>query len=239
MASNMGSFEQAPPAAQEQVAPVPVVEQAQPAADQPAAPANEPQVAAPAAVEPVQPPVPAGDDYSDDGGDDADETAEGAAPGTELTEDQKYAREVRQKWRKMTNTELRETMAKPAGAAELVRAASQMPEEKLQIIAPYMTDAQIASTIPSLQLQQQNSLVLGFTATQVRQAVRAIPVGDRQLLLQNITLITASETDPSKDEEVQGIIGFIDPLAMGTFFLFGSQDNYAFSKFPSWKRIWV
>jgi len=114
----------------------------------------------------------------------------------------------------MTDTELRETMTKPLGAAELVREASRMHEEQLQIIASYMTDAQIASTIPSLQLQQQGALVQGFTAHQVRQCVRAIPQGDRQLLVQNITLITASETDPSKDDEIQGLIGFIDPLAM-------------------------
>jgi len=109
---------------------------------------------------------------------------------------------------------LRETMAKPLGSAELVREASRMHEEQLQIIAPYMTDAQISSTIPGLQLQQQGALVQGFTAPQIRQCVKVIPQGDRQLLVQNITLITSSETDPSKDEEMQGIIGFIDPLAM-------------------------
>lgn len=216
MASNSSSSSGAPPASQDAAAPVPAIENATTNVVEPTSLEIVVPPAQPAPVEPNQAVAAPIEDYSDDGGDDVDEPTEGAAPGQELTEDQKYAREVRQKWRNMIATELRETMAKPAGAAELVRCASQMQEEQLQIIAPYMTDAQIASSIPSLQLQQQNALVLGFTATQVRQAVRAIPGGDRQLLLQNITLITASETDPSKDEEVQGIIGFIDPLAMGT-----------------------
>lgn len=172
-------------------------------------------VEAVAAPEPAMAiPPPENGDSEDEGAEDPEENADPNAPKRELTEDEKYAREVRKKWRTMTDTELRETMAKPVGAAELVRCASQMHEEQLQLIAPYMTDAQIASTIPGLQLQQQGALVLGFTAPQVRQCVRAISSGDRQLLVQNITLITASETDPSKDDEIQGLIGFIDPLAM-------------------------
>lgn len=225
MASTPSSPEQAPSAAQDAAVPVPVVENAQAVAAAPPAPVIEAAVAQPVPAEPIEAVAARLDEMSDEGGDDGDETGEPTVPGQELTEDQKYAKEVRQKWRNMTDTELRETMAKPIGAAELVRAASQMQEEQLHIIAPFMTDAQIASTIPSLQLQQQNSLVLGFTATQVRHAVRSIPAGDRQLLVSNIALITGSETDPSQDEEVQGIIGFIDPLAMGTFFFFHSPWN--------------
>ena len=158
------------------------------------------------------------DDYGDeDDHEFAEESQETNAPKRELTEDEKYVQEVRKKWRKMTDAQLRETMMKPLGAAELVREATRMHEEQLQIIAPYMTDDQITTCIPSLQLQQQGALVQGFSAPQIRQCVRVIPQGDRQLLLQNITLITASETDPSKDDEIQGLIGFIDPLAMGAF----------------------
>lgn len=151
---------------------------------------------------------------AEDGASEGEETPETGEPKQELTEEEKYVREVRRKWKTMTDAELRETMANPRGATELVREAGRMHEEQLQIIAPFMTDAQIASTIPSLQLQLQGALVQGFNASQIRHAVRAIPPGDRQLLLQNITLITSSETDPSKDDEIQGIIGFIDPLAM-------------------------
>jgi hypothetical protein len=195
-----------------------------PAAVQPAAaaPANaENQVApiAPVAVEAPAPGLFGGFNPNDDGEDEPqdfpEENADPNAPKKELTEDEKYIQEVRRKWRNMTDTELRETMAKPLGSAELVREASRMNEDQLQIIAPYMSDDQITSCIPSLQLQQQGALVQGFTAPQIRQCVRVIPQGDRQLLLQNITLITASETDPSKDDEIQGLIGYIDPLAMG------------------------
>jgi len=154
------------------------------------------------------------DDVDDEGAEFHEESTDSKAPKRELTEDEKYIQEVRKKWRTMTDTELRETMAKPLGAAELVREASRMHEEQLQVIAPYMTDDQISSCIPSLQLQQQGALVQGFTAPQIRQCVRVIPQGDRQLLLQNITLITSSESDPSKSDEIQGLIGFIDPLAM-------------------------
>jgi len=159
----------------------------------------------------------------DSGPDETEEPQDPNAPKRELTEDEKYVQSVRKRWKTMTNDQLRETMTNPLGAAELVREASRMHEEQLQIIASYMTDAQIASTIPSLQLQHQGALVQGFTAPQIRQCVRSIAQGDRQLLLQNITLITASETDPSKDDEIQGIIGFIDPLAMGTYFSYFSS----------------
>lgn len=184
-------------------------------------PINAEGEAAPAPVEPVAAPAPGlfgGFNPNDDGDEEpqdfSEENPDPNAPKKELTEDEKYIQEVRKKWRTMTDTELRETMAKPLGAAELVREASRMHEEQLQLIAPYMTDDQISSCIPSLQLQQQGALVQGFTAPQIRQCVRVIPQGDRQLLLQNITLITTSETDPSKDDEIQGLIGFIDPLAM-------------------------
>lgn len=202
--------------------------QAAPIADNanvlPAADVNMDVVPAPGAPgEPNAAPAPLfADDHADDYGDDDDqempaESQDPNAPKRELTEDEKYVQDIRKRWRNMTDSELRETMAKPLGASELVREASRMHEEQLQIIAPFMTDDQIASCIPSLQLQQQGALVQGFSASQIRQCVRVIPQGDRQLLLQNITLITASESDPSKDDEIQGLIGFIDPLAMGAF----------------------
>lgn len=213
MASNVNQAASAPKEA-EAPAQVAAVVEAAPAVVNEVA--NEPAAAAVAAAANVLAPVEPVDESADEGDDIDDDAPESGDPGRELTEDEKYAREVRQTWRNMTDKELRETMAKPRGAAELVRVASQMHEEQLTIIAPLMTDAQIASTIPSLQLQHQGALVQGFSAHQIRHAVRSIPSGDRQLLVQNITLITSSETDPSKDEEMQGIIGFIDPLVMGT-----------------------
>jgi len=51
---------------------------------------------------------------------------------------------------------------------------------------------------------------------QIRACVAAIPAGDRQLLLDNIQLITQSQLDAqSQMEQLEGIISFVDPLAMG------------------------
>lgn len=139
------------------------------------------------------------------------------APKRELTEDEKYLKRIRSTWNTMTREDLLETMKHPLGSVELCRCASRMSDDQLQLICPYMTDEQIASSIPSMQLQQQGAAVQAFSPKQIRQCVKVIPSGDRQLLIQNITLITSIESDPSKSEEIQSLISFIDPLAMGMF----------------------
>lgn len=133
-----------------------------------------------------------------------------------ISEDQKKRDSVRDNWRNYTREQFVEVMSDNSSVVcdELCKYISSMNDEQMQIVFPLMSNERIKKAIPSLQLQQQGIAVLSLNPNQVKVAVSAITASDKQLLLQNISLLTMSETKASENEDLQSIIGFIDPLAM-------------------------
>lgn len=130
--------------------------------------------------------------------------------------EQKERNEVRQNFKSYTKEKFVEIMSDDSSIKcdELCRCIASMSDEQLQIIFPLMTNERIKKAIPQLQLQQQGVAVLSLNPEKIRVAVSAITHSDKQILLQNISLLTMSESKASENEELQSIIGFIDPLAM-------------------------
>lgn len=141
---------------------------------------------------------------------------ESEALTNEISKDKKeeILKRIREKWWDLTNEELIDFMVYPFGSAELCRLAHKMSDEKLQIICPYMSEKNITTFIPTIDLQKQGVAIQAFSAHQINSCVRSISKEDRRLLLDNIKLIISSENN-IENEEIQSLITFIDPLAMG------------------------
>eukprot|EP01121_Diplochlamys_sp_Union-15-3_P014775 TRINITY_DN475_c0_g1_i1.p1 TRINITY_DN475_c0_g1~~TRINITY_DN475_c0_g1_i1.p1 ORF type:complete len:488 (+),score=87.50 TRINITY_DN475_c0_g1_i1:101-1564(+) len=128
-----------------------------------------------------------------------------------MADDDITAESVRKNWKTLTDAQLALAISSPNTSAEILKVVSQMDERQIKIVFPLMSGEQIKRVIPQMQLEKQGAAVSVMNANQVRDCVSAIPKGDRQLLLQNITLITQSSQPLN---ELQSFITFIDPLAM-------------------------
>lgn len=123
-------------------------------------------------------------------------------------------KDIAKNWAIFDKEKITKVMSSKVGSNELVKYIASMSDIQLQAVFPLMSPDQIRVAVPKLQLQHQGVAVLSLNPNQVKCFVDSISSSDRDLLMQNITLLTTSTTKPSENEEMQSVIGFIDPLAM-------------------------
>eukprot|EP01120_Amphizonella_sp_Union-15-10_P016586 TRINITY_DN8822_c0_g1_i1.p1 TRINITY_DN8822_c0_g1~~TRINITY_DN8822_c0_g1_i1.p1 ORF type:complete len:447 (+),score=84.99 TRINITY_DN8822_c0_g1_i1:44-1342(+) len=122
---------------------------------------------------------------------------------------------VNKNWKTLTDSQLALAITSPKSCNEILKVVSKMNDRQLKIVFPLMSGEHIKRVIPQMQLEKQGVAVSVMNSSQVRDCVSAIPKGDRQLLLQNISLIANSKlSDQQQINELSSFISFIDPLAM-------------------------
>lgn len=110
----------------------------------------------------------------------------------------------------LTEEEIRISLQKPELANHLLSVVSKFGDEQLKYAVRAMSLDQIKATIPKLQLQQTGVCIQAMNPSQLRQAISSLTNEDKNLLMGNISLLTAS----SSKDELQSFISFVDPLAM-------------------------
>lgn len=133
---------------------------------------------------------------------------------SDTNSDEAMIKNIQTNWRTFDGETIASIMSSKVGAAELLRYVHNLSDEQLGFIFPLMSNEQITCAVPQLVLQQQGIAVLSLNPKQIRHFVKSISGSDRLLLLENITLLMMSEGKASENEELQSLIGFIDPLAM-------------------------
>jgi len=117
---------------------------------------------------------------------------------------------IMKNFKKLTSDQISIALSNYQFAVSILSIISKFSDEQIKVAIPLMSLEQLRTTIPKLQLQQTGVAVQVMKPEQVRTAIGAITRDDKQLLLQNISLLSSCK---NKDE-LQSFIGFIDPIAM-------------------------
>jgi len=117
---------------------------------------------------------------------------------------------IMKNFKKLTSDQISIALSNSQFAVSILSIISKFSDEQIKVAIPLMSLEQLRTTIPKLQLQQTGVAVQVMKPEQVRTAIGAITRDDKQLLLQNISLLSSCK---NKDE-LQSFIGFIDPIAM-------------------------
>jgi len=113
-------------------------------------------------------------------------------------------------YKQLTDEQITIALSTPELVLHLLGVVSKLSDHQLQVAVPLMSLDHIKTTIPKLQLQQTGVAVQVMNPAQVRQTVVSLTSDDRNILMQNITLLTSS----SNKDELQSFMAFVDPLAM-------------------------
>lgn len=110
----------------------------------------------------------------------------------------------------LTEDQIAIALTTPELAPQLLTVVTKFNDNQLRAAGTIMSLDQIKTTVPKLQLQQTGAFVAGMSAPQVRHVLASLTHDDRNLLMQNISLLTSSSTK----DELESFIAFVDPLAM-------------------------
>lgn len=112
--------------------------------------------------------------------------------------------------RTLTEDQIAIALTTPELAPQLLAVVTKFNDNQMRAAGAIMSLDQIKTTVPKLQLQQTGVFVSAMSAPQVRHLLTSLTTDDRNLLMQNITLLTSSSTK----DELESFIAFVDPLAM-------------------------
>mmetsp|Transcript_28999 Transcript_28999/g.40816 ORF Transcript_28999/g.40816 Transcript_28999/m.40816 type:complete len:438 (+) Transcript_28999:99-1412(+) len=110
----------------------------------------------------------------------------------------------------MTEDQIAIALTTPELAPQLLAVVTKFNDNQLRAAGAIMSLDQIKTTVPKLQLQQTGAFVSAMSPPQVRHLLASLTTDDRNLLMQNIALLTSSSTK----DELESFIAFVDPLAM-------------------------
>eukprot|EP01114_Cavostelium_apophysatum_P024531 TRINITY_DN962_c0_g1_i1.p1 TRINITY_DN962_c0_g1~~TRINITY_DN962_c0_g1_i1.p1 ORF type:complete len:429 (-),score=107.22 TRINITY_DN962_c0_g1_i1:84-1370(-) len=120
------------------------------------------------------------------------------------------AEDIIKQYRGLSEQQIALALTVPDLSVAILSVIAKFNDQQLKAAARVMTREQIRVAIPKLQLQQTGVAVQVMSPEQIKHTVASLTTDDRNILMQNISLLSAS----ANKDELQSFIGFVDPLAL-------------------------